>query len=58
MDYLSVVVLIVPAVIGLLAAVALGPNRGVVAGAVATFVGVLLLLLSRSLRRRSRARGG
>lgn len=45
MDYLTFVVLIVPALIGLLSATALGPNLGVAIGAAVAIVAVLLLLL-------------
>ena len=45
MDYLTVVVLVVPALIGLGAAVALGPNRGSILGAGVMLVAVFVLLL-------------
>ena len=45
MDYLTVVVLVVPALIGLGAALALGPNRGSLLGAGVMLVAVFVLLL-------------
>ncbi|QDC00357.1 hypothetical protein [Mesorhizobium sp. 8] len=45
MGYLDFVVLIVPAVIGLVAALAFGPNRGSIGGAVVMLVAVFVLLL-------------
>lgn len=45
MNYLTVVVLVVPALIGLGAAVALGPNRGSILGAGIMLVAVFVLLL-------------
>jgi hypothetical protein len=45
MEYLDVVVLIVPAIIGLVAALIFGPNRGTIAGAVVMLVAVLVLLV-------------
>ena len=45
MDYLTTVVLVIPAVIGLVAAAALGPNRGIIFGAAVTLVAVFVLLL-------------
>lgn len=44
MEYLDFVVLIVPAVIGLVASFIFGPNRGIIAGVVVTLVAVLVLL--------------
>jgi hypothetical protein len=44
-DYLTVVVLVVPALIGLVAAVALGPNRGSILGVGIMLVAVFVLLL-------------
>jgi hypothetical protein len=43
MSYLTFVGLIVPTLIGLVAAIAHGPNRGVVAGAVVMLVAVFVL---------------
>ena len=45
MDYLTFVVMVVPAAIGLVAAVAWGPNRGTMFGAGIMLVAVLVLLL-------------
>ena len=45
MDYLTLVVLVIPAVIGLVAAMALGPNRGIVVGIGVTLIAVFVLLL-------------
>jgi hypothetical protein len=45
MDYLTLVVLVIPAVIGLAMAAALGPNRGSIFGAGITLIAVLVLLL-------------
>jgi hypothetical protein len=45
MDYLDFVVLIVPAIIGLVATLTLGPNRGGIGGAVVMLVAVLVLLV-------------
>ncbi|KQZ29138.1 hypothetical protein ASD50_18270 [Mesorhizobium sp. Root552] len=45
MEYLDFVVLAVPAVIGLVAALVFGPNRGIIAGAVVMLVVVLVLLV-------------
>lgn len=45
MEYLTFVVLVVPAVIGLAAAAALGPNRGGIVGAAIMLVAVYVLLL-------------
>ncbi|MFN3672839.1 MAG: hypothetical protein ACK4VM_13110 [Bosea sp. (in: a-proteobacteria)] len=45
MSYLSFVVLVVPALIGLVAALWRGPTKGTLIGAVLSFVAVLLLLL-------------
>jgi hypothetical protein len=44
-DYLTLVVLVVPAVIGLAAAMAFGPNRGSIFGAGIMLLAVLVLLL-------------
>ena len=45
MDYLTLVVLVVPVLIGLGAALALGPNRGGFLGAGVMLVAVFVLLL-------------
>ena len=45
MDYLTLVVLVVPAIIGLVAAWALGPNRGSLFGAGIMLIAVFVLLL-------------
>lgn len=45
MDYLSFVVLIVPAVVGVIAALVLGPNRGTLLGGAVMLVTVFILLL-------------
>ena len=45
MDYLTFVVLAIPAIIGLVAAAAFGPSRGSILGAVIMLVAVLVLLL-------------
>ena len=45
MDYLTTVVLVIPAVVGLAAAAALGPNRGIFVGAGITLIAVFVLLL-------------
>lgn len=45
MSYLDVVVLAVPAIIGLAGALSLGPNRGILFGGLAMLATVLLLLL-------------
>ncbi len=45
MDYLTLVVLVIPAVVGLVAAAALGPNRGIIVGAGAMLIAVFVLLL-------------
>lgn len=45
MNYLILVVLVVPAIIGLVATVALGPNRGSIFGAGIMLIAVLVLLL-------------
>ena len=45
MAYLTLVVLVVPAVIGLVAAAALGPNRGSIFGAGIMLIAVFVLLL-------------
>ena len=45
MSYLTFVVLLVPALIGLAAAAALGPNRGGILGAGVMLVAVFVLLL-------------
>ena len=45
MTYLTFVVLVVPALIGLAAAAALGPNRGSILGAGIMLVAVFVLLL-------------
>ena len=45
MDYLTLVVLVVPALIGLVATSALGPNRGSILGAGIMLVAVFVLLL-------------
>jgi hypothetical protein len=45
MEYLDFVVLAVPAVIGLVAALVFGPNRGIIASAVVMLVVVLVLLV-------------
>lgn len=45
MDYLGFVVLVIPAVIGLLAALAWGPGRGTWVGGVAMLIVVFVLLL-------------
>lgn len=45
MTYLTLVVLVVPALIGLVAAAALGPNRGSILGAGIMLVAVFVLLL-------------
>ena len=45
MDYLTLVVLVVPAIIGLVAAAALGPNRGSIFGAGIMLIAVFVLLL-------------
>ena len=45
MDYLTLVVLVVPALIGLGAALAFGPNRGGLLGAGVMLVAVFVLLL-------------
>ena len=45
MDYLTLVVLVVPAMIGLVAAGALGPNRGSILAAGIMLVAVFVLLL-------------
>ena len=45
MDYLTIVVLVTPAIIGLVAAAALGPNRGGILGAVGMLIAVYALLL-------------
>jgi hypothetical protein len=44
-DYLTLVVLVVPAKLGLVAAAALGPNRGSLFGAGVMLIAVLVLLL-------------
>jgi hypothetical protein len=44
-DYLTFVVMVVPAAIGLVAAAAWGPNRGSIVGAGIMLVAVLVLLL-------------
>jgi hypothetical protein len=44
-DYLTLVVLVIPAVVGLVAAAVLGPNRGIIVGAGAMLVAVFVLLL-------------
>lgn len=44
MDYLNFVVLVVPAAIGLVAALWLGPNRGTLLGGAVMLVAVLILL--------------
>jgi hypothetical protein len=44
-DYLTLVVLVVPAIIGLVAAAALGPNRGSIFGAGMMLIAVFVLLL-------------
>jgi hypothetical protein len=44
-DYLTFVVLVVPAAIGLVAALAWGPNRGTMFGAGIMLVAVVVLLL-------------
>ncbi|MBS0245438.1 MAG: hypothetical protein JSR61_02375 [Proteobacteria bacterium] len=45
MDYLTFVVLVVPAIIGFVAALTFGPNRGVITGAIVMLVAVFVLLL-------------
>ena len=45
MSYLEFVVLIVPALIGLIAALVLGRNRGVFVGGIVMLVAVFILLL-------------
>ena len=45
MDYLTLVVLVVPAIIGLVVAWALGPNRGSLFGAGIMLIAVFILLL-------------
>ena len=45
MDYLTVVVIVVPAVIGLAALLALGINRGLLMGAAGAIIAVFVLLL-------------
>ena len=45
MDYLTLVVLVVPALIGLVAAAALGPNRRSLYGAGIMLIAVFVLLL-------------
>ena len=45
MDYLTLVVLVIPAVIGLVAAATFGPNRGILVGAGITLIAVFVLLL-------------
>jgi hypothetical protein len=45
LDYLTLVVMVVPAAIGLVAAVAWGPNRGILFGTGIMLVAVLILLL-------------
>lgn len=45
MDYLTFVVLVVPAIIGLIAAMAFGPNRGTIVGGVVMLATVFILLL-------------
>ncbi|MCG7505634.1 hypothetical protein [Mesorhizobium retamae] len=44
MDYLVFCVVIAPAIIGLIAALALGPNRGIIIGAIVMLVAVIVLL--------------
>jgi hypothetical protein len=44
-DYLTIAVAVVPAMIGLVAAAVLGPNRGSIFGAGIMLVAVLVLLL-------------
>jgi peptidoglycan/LPS O-acetylase OafA/YrhL len=44
MNFVTFVVLVVPAMIGMVSAAILGPNRGTIVGAVIMIVAVLLLL--------------
>jgi hypothetical protein len=44
-DYLTLVILVIPAVIGVVAAAVLGPNRGSIVGAGIMLIGVFVLLL-------------
>ena len=45
MDYLTLVVLVIPAIIGLVATVSLGPNRGSIFGAGIMLIAVFVMLL-------------
>ena len=45
MDYLTFVVLVIPAIIGVVAAAVLGPNRGSIFGAGIMLIAVFVLLL-------------
>jgi len=45
LDYLTFVVLVVPAIIGLVAAIGLGPNRGTLVGGIVMLAAVFVLLL-------------
>ncbi len=45
MDYLTLVVLVTPAIIGFVAAAAFGPNRGSIFGAGSMLIAVYVLLL-------------